>query len=143
MQILVPEPPKLVKSGNPVRQTSPGLVIMETTAIGYYRCEGEDRLRVIWKPGVRREMAKTPRATDSTTPKKRTPKTKLEAEAGTKVAKGASKPAKNQEAVDAPNLEERIRVRAYELYLQRRGQGGSSEQDWLQAAAEMHSQAGV
>lgn len=88
-------------------------------------------------------MAKAPRATNSTTAKKRTPQAKLEAEAGTKVAKDASKPAKAPEAMATPNLEEKIRVRAYELYLQRRGQGGSPEQDWLQAAAEIHSQAGA
>jgi hypothetical protein len=88
-------------------------------------------------------MAKAPRATNGTTAKKRTPQAKPEVEAGTKVAKDVSKPAKAQEAVATPNLEEKIRVRAYELYLQRRGQGGSPEQDWLQAAAEVHSQAGA
>jgi hypothetical protein len=38
------------------------------------------------------------------------------------------------------SLEERIRQRAYELYLQRQGQHGSPEQDWLQAVAEIRSQ---
>jgi len=33
--------------------------------------------------------------------------------------------------------EERVRRRAYELYLQRRGQGGSPEQDWFQALQEI------
>ena len=88
-------------------------------------------------------MPKAPKATDSTTPKKRTPKAKPEAEIGTKVAKEVSKPAITQEVAVTPNLEEKIRVRAYELYLQRKGQGGSPEQDWLQAAAEISSQVGA
>lgn len=33
--------------------------------------------------------------------------------------------------------EELVRRRAYELYLQRRGQGGSAEQDWFQALQEI------
>jgi len=33
--------------------------------------------------------------------------------------------------------EELVRRRAYELYLQRRGQGGSPEQDWFQALQEI------
>lgn len=35
--------------------------------------------------------------------------------------------------------EELVRRRAYELYLQRRGQGGSAEQDWFQALREISS----
>lgn len=35
------------------------------------------------------------------------------------------------------NLEERIRARAYELYLQRGDNGGSPEQDWLRAVEEI------
>ena len=36
--------------------------------------------------------------------------------------------------------EELVRRRAYELYLQRRGQGGSPEQDWFQALQEISGQ---
>ena len=36
--------------------------------------------------------------------------------------------------------EELVRRRAYELYLQRRGQGGSAEQDWFQALQEIRGQ---
>ena len=36
--------------------------------------------------------------------------------------------------------EELVRRRAYELYLQRRGQGGSPEQDWFQALREISAQ---
>lgn len=39
-----------------------------------------------------------------------------------------------------PSLEERIRARAYELYLRRGGRGGSPEQDWFQAAAEVYGE---
>ena len=92
-------------------------------------------------------MAKEPRATDSTAaPKKRTRKPTTEAETTTKVTKAAGNGSKptviNEVAEVAPltNLEERIRVRAYELYLERSGQGGSPEQDWLQAAAEIYGQ---
>ena len=37
-------------------------------------------------------------------------------------------------------LSDRIRQRAYELYLQREGNGGSPEQDWLRAVAEISGQ---
>ena len=36
--------------------------------------------------------------------------------------------------------EELVRRRAYELYLQRRGQGGSPEQDWFQALQDIRGQ---
>ena len=92
-------------------------------------------------------MAKEPGATDSiAAPKKRTRKPTTEAEASTKVtktAKNGSKPTVAQvvsEVASAPHLEERIRIRAYELYLQRSGQGGSPEQDWFQAAAEIYGE---
>jgi|SRR5271157_2609076 len=37
----------------------------------------------------------------------------------------------------APSLEEQIRIRAYHIYLQRGGYGGSPEQDWLRAKQEI------
>jgi hypothetical protein len=43
-------------------------------------------------------------------------------------------------ATTAPAAEELIRARAYELYLQRGGPGGSPEQDWLQAVQEICGQ---
>lgn len=88
-------------------------------------------------------MARVPRSSDSPAPKKRTPKAKPEAEVTTKVVKAVSKPAAIEETVAAPNLEEKVRVRAYELYLQRNGHGGSPEQDWLQAVAEVYGQVGA
>ena len=88
-------------------------------------------------------MPKEPRATDSTTPKKRTRKAKVEPENSTEVVEVAAQSASAPELDVKPNLEEKIRVRAYELYLQRKGRGGSPEQDWLQAASEIYSQAGA
>ena len=88
-------------------------------------------------------MAKEPRATDSTTPKKRTRKPATEVQTDTKVvkaAKAAVSPAPGLEVSPKPVLEEQIRARAYELYLQRNGHGGSPEQDWFRAAEELTSQ---
>jgi Protein of unknown function (DUF2934) len=42
------------------------------------------------------------------------------------------------EQTTAP-AEEQIRVRAYQIYLQRGDQSGSEIQDWLQAEAELNS----
>jgi hypothetical protein len=42
--------------------------------------------------------------------------------------------------VQASNLEEEIRRRAYELYLQRGGVPGNENQDWLVAEQEVRSQ---
>jgi hypothetical protein len=39
----------------------------------------------------------------------------------------------------APDLQEQIRLRAFELY-ERRGHGGCEEQDWLQAESEVTKQ---
>jgi outer membrane protein TolC len=43
---------------------------------------------------------------------------------------------RERKAVDLP-LEERIRRRAYELYVQRGGVGASDVDDWLQAEDEL------
>ncbi len=90
-------------------------------------------------------MAKATRATDGTTPKKRTRKAAVTTEPtnghSTEVAEAvtaSSEIAAETKVIPAP--EEKIRARAYELYLQRRGQHGSPEQDWLQAVAEISSQ---
>ena len=113
-------------------------------------------------------MPRTPKSTDGEAPKKRTRKTVTEAETGIKVveaAKATPKTAKpkvaKSEVVATPavqpapeaaanpeanqvltmtSLQERIRIRAYELYLRRGGQAGSPEQDWFQAAAEVHGE---
>ena len=38
------------------------------------------------------------------------------------------------------SAEERVRLRAYELYLRRGGRGGSPEQDWFQAMQEIYGE---
>jgi len=40
---------------------------------------------------------------------------------------------------EKPPLEERIRLRAYELYVQRGNESGSELEDWLQAEEEILS----
>ena len=40
-------------------------------------------------------------------------------------------------AIEEPSLEERIRRRAYELYVQRGNESGSELDDWLQAEEEI------
>ncbi len=90
-------------------------------------------------------MAKATRATDSTTPKKRSRKTTAVSEngngTGTKVVESISAVAElASETKATPVLEEKVRARAYELYLKRHGQGGSPEQDWLQALQEIKGQ---
>lgn len=94
-------------------------------------------------------MPKVPKDTESTTPKKRTRKATTETDDGTKVVKAvkaAAKPAKAAEVVASAgvvvtaSMEEQIRIRAYELYLRREGRGGSPEQDWFEAAAEVYGE---
>jgi len=83
-------------------------------------------------------MPKATRANDSATPKKRVRKAKTEDGNGTQVAQPVTtSPEFAQQSQGSPVLEERIRVRAYQLYLQRGGIGGSPEQDWLQAQKEV------
>ncbi len=80
-------------------------------------------------------MPKATRANDSATPKKRSRKAKTENGNGTQVV--TTSPEFAQESQSSPVLEEKIRERAYQLYLQRCGKGGSPEQDWLQAKSEI------
>jgi len=47
-----------------------------------------------------------------------------------------SAPASAQEPTPLP-LEERIRLRAYELYVERGNESGSEMEDWLQAEEEI------
>ena len=83
-------------------------------------------------------MPKATRASENTTPKKRSPKAKPANGNGTQVAEpGLTSPQLAQESQSSPVFEEKIRTRAYELYLQRGGTGGSPEQDWLQALKEI------
>ncbi len=102
-------------------------------------------------------MPKAPRATDGTT-KKRSRKNNVDgngataAVAQTSVASpetaakvetkssGIALVSEPSAATAISALEEQIRARAYELYLQRGGRGGSPEQDWLQAKQEICGQ---
>ena len=83
-------------------------------------------------------MAKATRAADGTTPKKRATKAKSAPVNGTEVVEAVT--ASAQVHPTKASIEEKIRARAYELFLQRGGYGGSPEQDWLQAVAEIHDQ---
>jgi len=83
-------------------------------------------------------MPKVTRANDSAPPKKRTRKAKVETGNGTPVVEPVTtSPEFAQESQGSPVLEEKIRIRAYEIYLQRGGIGGSPEQDWFQARKEV------
>lgn len=100
-------------------------------------------------------MPKATRAKDSDTPKKRSRKGKPAEAVGTEAvtpvttapAIAQTTPETKVKAVAAPPKnghtavpEEQVRRRAYELYLQRNGQGGSPEQDWFQALQEIAGQ---
>ena len=110
-------------------------------------------------------MPKATRANDGTTPKKRSRKTTPEVGNGTQPENGnstqAAPPLTTSPEVGngtqtaqpvttspefahasqaSPVVEEKVRARAYELYLQRGGKGGSPEQDWLRAKEEICGQ---
>jgi hypothetical protein len=83
-------------------------------------------------------MARAPRVNGSSTPKKRSRKVNSENGNGAQAEQPVTPSPKIAVASQSPiALEEKIRARAYELYLQRSGNGGSPEQDWLQAQHEI------
>jgi hypothetical protein len=94
-------------------------------------------------------MPKAPRDKESTTPKKTTKSRKaapangngVHAESGNGNGVGAAPATVSTEVIIATtkssSVEEQIRARAYELYLQRGENGGSPEQDWLRAVEEI------
>jgi len=90
-------------------------------------------------------MPKAPRDKESATPKKRARKATPVAGNGVHAENGngavaqsaTASPEVLHEAQVSSNLEEKIRARAYELYLERGGTGGSPEQDWLRAQEEI------
>ena len=55
-------------------------------------------------------------------------------------AKPAVKEVVKSEVFVMQSLEEKVRARAYELYLRRGGRGGSPEQDWFQAMQEVYGE---
>ncbi len=101
-------------------------------------------------------MAKATRAKENQeTPKKRSRKSNPADGNGTDVAQPVTTApaiANTTSEMKAPEVavkpsreansisEELVRRRAYELYLQRRGQGGSPEQDWFQALQDVSGQ---
>ena len=96
-------------------------------------------------------MPKAPRDKESTAPKKTTKSRKVTPANGNGVhvesgngngnGVGAAPAIVSTEVITAatvsPSVEEQIRARAYELYLQRGNTGGSPEQDWLRAVEEI------
>ena len=100
-------------------------------------------------------MPKAPQDKEGATPKKRTRKAAAAKEAGNGVhaesGNGSAAQSKAATSVAAPvevpkgshassnNIEEQIRRRAYEIYLERGGNGGSPEQDWLRAQEEIRA----
>ena len=91
-------------------------------------------------------MPKATRANDGTTPKKRNRKPTPTVGNGTQPENGSAAQAAQpvtttpefaRASQPSPVVEEKIRTRAYELYLQRGGVGGSPEQDWLRAKEEV------
>ncbi len=89
-------------------------------------------------------MPKAPRDKDSATPKKRTSKVAPATGNGVHGANGnganasVTAPAQvSSGTAVVPTIEERIRARAYEIYLERGDNGGSPEQDWLRAKEEI------
>lgn len=91
-------------------------------------------------------MPRAPRDKENATPKKRTRKAAAPTNGnGIHVENGngaveksvTAAPAAIHQTKFAPSLEEQIRLRAYHLYLQRGGKGGSPEQDWLRAKEEI------
>jgi hypothetical protein len=94
-------------------------------------------------------MPKATRANDGTTPKKLRRKTTPVVGNGTQPENGSGAQAAQPVTTTpefahasqaSPVVEEKIRTRAYELYLQRGGVGGSPEQDWLRAKEEVCGQ---
>jgi hypothetical protein len=88
-------------------------------------------------------MPKVTRANDGATPKKRSRKTTPKVGNGTQPDNGNTTQAAQPVTTNTPAspvVEEKIRTRAYELYLQRGGVGGSPEQDWLRAKEEVCGQ---
>ncbi len=90
-------------------------------------------------------MPKVPRDNESAVPKKRTRKAAPKNGNGVHAENGNGAvespvivaPQASSKTQAFPSLEEQVRVRAYELYLQRGGHGGSPEQDWFRALEEI------
>ena len=90
-------------------------------------------------------MPRAPRDKENATPNKRVRKTSptngngIHAENGNGAVETPVTVAPEAPVVATPGLDvnEQIRVRAYQLYLERGGNGGSPLQDWLRAQQEI------
>jgi hypothetical protein len=90
--------------------------------------------------GICKEYCMARKTTGNTTTN-RSKKTEASIPPAVQVAPEVRKNAKPANLVPV-NLEEEIRCRAYELYLQRRGTAGDPNQDWLIAEREIRSRYG-
>jgi Protein of unknown function (DUF2934) len=82
-------------------------------------------------------MPRATRTTETITGKRRSRKAKPEHGNGTQVEPVTTSPEFAHESQSSAGLDEKIRMRAYQLYLQRGRNGGSPEQDWFQAQKEI------
>ncbi len=82
-------------------------------------------------------MPRATRAKEASTGKSRSRKAKSESGNGTQVEPVTTSPEFAHEPRSSLGLDEKIRIRAYHLYLQRGRNGGSPEQDWFQARREI------
>jgi hypothetical protein len=83
-------------------------------------------------------MARAKKTDDNGTPKKAASRAKSGNGSAAATAEART------ERTDAPSnvttmkmSEEQVRARAYELYLEREGNGGTAEEDWYRAEAEL------
>jgi hypothetical protein len=53
------------------------------------------------------------------------------------MAKGGTVQQKSPLKTDAPTMEEQVRIRAHEIWVERGGEGGSELDDWLLAEEEI------
>ncbi len=140
---------KIGENGTFAPQNHGKLVIVEGTYLAATHSIERGLGTKFWEIGSKVKMAKAPRDKENTTPKKRTRKAATSAGNGVHPENGSAFEVARQavtspeiagEVVASPAVEEKIRVRAYELYLQRGGNGGSPEQDWLRAVEEICGQ---
>ena len=141
---------KIAENGTFAPQNYGKLVIVEGTYLAATLSTlSADQALISGKTGSKVKMPKAPRDKENTTPKKRTRKAATAAGNGVHPENGSAfevaqqavtSPEIASEVVASPAVEEKIRVRAYELYLQRGSNGGSPEQDWLRAVEEICGQ---
>jgi hypothetical protein len=53
------------------------------------------------------------------------------------MAKGGTVQQKSQLDVDTPTIEEQVRIRAHQIWVERGEEGGSERDDWLRAEEEI------